>query len=453
MMTMSDEVVKMEVTKLRPHPENREVVTEGEEWESFVASINRHGVLTPLLVRPLDEGFEIVAGERRWRAAKWGLGLEVKVPCIVRDLSDAEALELMMVENLQREDLDPVEEARGVRLLVEQAGLTCEEVGERICKSAEWVELRQGLLDLPVEAQDRAREGAVALSVLQMVMHLPEGRREDGLQLVLHPAFQEQPLDARQAEQILEAEIIEPERMRREWEERHDALRSHWKAELHKRKRSGSESPLVHVAAWNEKAKGQAFDDKIYAMELTAGAPEGLTWLDLAIRHSLLVVIYPGRVEHENEKLRDSVAMVNDRLILEGEKALERHERGSAWLSAAVKAVTKEAPPEKVDPEEREDLAEAQREEARESQEVKMGAELSGWVDMGKVRAAQGLIERYLRTEGYLDPLPDWFPEVWTDFEGGGCALEFAEGVESALSWVISLVGEKAEEFEKGEEE
>lgn len=444
---MSDDVKdfeKIEVVSLKelvPHPDNREIVTEGSEWEEFCRSIRRHGVLTPLLVRDLgaDEPFQIVAGERRWTAAV-ELGLK-EVPVVVGELSDEEALELMMVENLQREDIDPVEEARGVRLLIERAGLSADEVGERICKSREWVELRQGLLGLPEEAQELARARSVSLGVLQMVLHLPEPERDRGLQMVLHPSFQEEPLNARQAEQLLEHEIIAPARARKEWEERAGALKMAWTVALREMVPQEDRGEVrVQVMEWGTKVRGQDAENVIPDPIWPANGKT--RWVELAVRHGLPVQVFPGRVDHGDEGRDDSVALVDDRLVMEGEKALERNEEGAAWLGAAVDAVRKAAPAPPVDPEARDDEEEAEREEMRLSRETVMSGELSGWVDMKKIRMAVDLMRYPLDQEDDLvvAPLPEWWREEWRHLTEANRV-----GFREALRWVLEECTGQAE--------
>lgn len=121
--------------------------------EELAQSIRESGVIQPLLVRPLGQGFELLAGERRWRAAQ-KLGLS-RVPAIVReDLNDDQALVVGLIENLQRESLTPIEAAEGLRRLSEQLGLTHEDLGRRIGKSREYVSNSLRLLNLaePVQA-------------------------------------------------------------------------------------------------------------------------------------------------------------------------------------------------------------------------------------------------------------------------------------------------------------
>src|SRR3954462_7349554 len=124
-------------------------------------SLRQRGVLQPVLVRPVAGGtYELVAGERRWRAAKLA-GLDT-VPALVRTHDDAQALEVALIENMAREDLNPVEEARACAALVEELGLTREEVGRRVGRSRVAVSNLLRLLDLPDEALALLEDGALS---------------------------------------------------------------------------------------------------------------------------------------------------------------------------------------------------------------------------------------------------------------------------------------------------
>jgi ParB family transcriptional regulator, chromosome partitioning protein len=155
-----------------PHPELREVAVElirpnprqprrGFDEQSLVAlaeSLRERGVLQPVLLRPIAGGtYELIAGERRWRAAQLA-GFE-RVPALVRPHGDAESLELALIENMAREDLNPVEEARACSLLVEELGLTREDVGRRVGRSRVAVSNLLRLLDLPDEVLDLLAAG------------------------------------------------------------------------------------------------------------------------------------------------------------------------------------------------------------------------------------------------------------------------------------------------------
>ena len=132
-----------------------------EALQALAGSLGERGVLQPVLVRAKPGGtYELVAGERRWRAAKIA-GLE-KIPALVRPRGDAEALELALIENMAREDLNPIEEARACAALVEELGLTREEVGRRVGRSRVAVSNLMRLLDLPDETIELLEEGALS---------------------------------------------------------------------------------------------------------------------------------------------------------------------------------------------------------------------------------------------------------------------------------------------------
>ncbi len=143
--------------RLSPSPTNPRKKFDGPEMDELTASIRVHGVLQPLVVRPKGEGFEIVAGERRFRAAKTA-GLEV-VPCMVRDLSDEDVLEIQIIENLQRQDLNPLEEARGFKIILDQGRLEIGDLAEKINVSAQYIGRRVAVLDLPEPMLEAWGEG------------------------------------------------------------------------------------------------------------------------------------------------------------------------------------------------------------------------------------------------------------------------------------------------------
>ena len=129
-----------------------------EALAALAASLADNGVLQPVLVRPIPGGtYELIAGERRWRAA--GLAGFETVPALVRPHGDAESLELALVENMAREDLNPVEEARACALLVEELGLSREDIGRRVGRSRVAVSNLMRLLDLPDDALDLIADG------------------------------------------------------------------------------------------------------------------------------------------------------------------------------------------------------------------------------------------------------------------------------------------------------
>jgi ParB family chromosome partitioning protein len=142
---------ELPVGLIKPNPKQPRTKFDDEALAGLASSIESSGVVQPLLVRPLHDGsYELIAGERRWRAARQA-GLE-KVPAVVRDSEQAERLQVALIENMVREDLNPVEEARACAALVEDTGLSKEELARRIGRSRPAVSNLIRLLDLPDEA-------------------------------------------------------------------------------------------------------------------------------------------------------------------------------------------------------------------------------------------------------------------------------------------------------------
>jgi ParB family chromosome partitioning protein len=155
-----DDLRRVPVDLIAPNPRQPRTSFDDETLQALSESIRERGVLQPVLVRPVAGGtYELIAGERRWRASQLA-GL-AEIPALVRERDDAEALEVALIENMAREDLNPVEEARACAALVEDLGLTREEVGRRVGRSRVAVSNLIRLLDLPDEALDLLERGAL----------------------------------------------------------------------------------------------------------------------------------------------------------------------------------------------------------------------------------------------------------------------------------------------------
>ncbi len=155
------ELRELPVETIVPNPNQPRTKFDPEALAGLASSIAESGVVQPLLVRPLhDGGYELIAGERRWRAAQQA-GLE-KVPAIVRDSEQAERLQVALIENMVREDLNPVEEARACAALVDELGLSKEDLARRIGRSRPAVSNLIRLLDLPDEALELLESGELS---------------------------------------------------------------------------------------------------------------------------------------------------------------------------------------------------------------------------------------------------------------------------------------------------
>jgi ParB family chromosome partitioning protein len=155
------ELRELPVEVIKPNPSQPRRRFDPESMDVLVASIKASGLVQPLLVRPLADGsYELIAGERRWRAAQ-EVGLE-RVPAVVRESAEAERLQTALVENMVREDLNPVEEARACAALVEDLELSKEEVGRRVGRSRSAISNLVRLLDLPDEALELLESGELS---------------------------------------------------------------------------------------------------------------------------------------------------------------------------------------------------------------------------------------------------------------------------------------------------
>ena len=157
-MTATNTLSINEIVPNKDQP--RKTFDEGALQE-LADSITQHGVLQPLLVRPLPSGgYQLVAGERRWRASRIA-GLK-EVPVVIKELSDVETMEIAIIENLQREDLNPIEEAEGLQALIDRCGFTQEEVAVSVGKSRPAIANSLRLLKLPQDIRDMTRKGEIS---------------------------------------------------------------------------------------------------------------------------------------------------------------------------------------------------------------------------------------------------------------------------------------------------
>ncbi len=149
------------INDIIPNKEQPRKTFDEAALEELAESIRQHGVLQPLLVRPLPTGgYQLVAGERRWRASRMA---ELKeVPVIIKELSDTEAMQIAIIENLQREDLNPIEEAQGLQALIDKCGFTQEEVAASVGKSRPAITNSLRLLRLPDEVLQMTQDGVIS---------------------------------------------------------------------------------------------------------------------------------------------------------------------------------------------------------------------------------------------------------------------------------------------------
>ena len=182
------------VAAIEPNPNQPRQRFHAQELEEMVLSIREKGILTPLLVNKTDVGYQLIAGERRWRAAQKA-GLE-RVPVVVRDVTPSESLELALIENIQRKDLNPIEEALACKKLLEDTASTQEILSRRLGKDRSTIANLLRLLKLPTDIQQDVLDDRLSMGHARLLAGLPE--REQ--QMALRDAIVKKGLSVRQAE-------------------------------------------------------------------------------------------------------------------------------------------------------------------------------------------------------------------------------------------------------------
>ena len=198
---------KLPLHKIEPNPDQPRRDFDPEELEELAESIRTHGVIQPLTVREMPNGYyQIIAGERRWRASRLA-GLE-EIPAVIIEADDKKAMELALIENLQRSDLNPVEEANGYDSLIREYGLTQEEAAARVGKSRPAVANALRLLSLCEGVLDKVRSGELTAGHARAILQLKSEKK----QLEAAQKISALGLSVRQAEMLCKNMTREPEK-------------------------------------------------------------------------------------------------------------------------------------------------------------------------------------------------------------------------------------------------
>jgi ParB family transcriptional regulator, chromosome partitioning protein len=152
-----DGITYIDINEIKPNRNQPRKLFDADRLQELADSIQEHGVIQPLIVRAVENGYELVAGERRWRAARLA-GLKV-VPCLLRQLTEEENALIAIIENMQREDLNPIEEAEGLNRMIDTFGLTQELVSKSVGKSRPYITNSLRLLKLPLEIKEFLSKG------------------------------------------------------------------------------------------------------------------------------------------------------------------------------------------------------------------------------------------------------------------------------------------------------
>ena len=166
----------IDINDIKPNSNQPRKTFDEDKLNELAASIEEHGLIQPLVLRKAEKGYEIVAGERRWRAAR-KIGIREN-PCIVRELTDEENMLLAIIENMQREDLNPIEEAEGIRQMIETYGLTQEEVSKSVGKSRPYIANSLRLLRLPETVRKYIEDGSLSTGHAKAIAAVSDEKKQ-----------------------------------------------------------------------------------------------------------------------------------------------------------------------------------------------------------------------------------------------------------------------------------
>ncbi len=200
----SDNVFMLKISKVEPNKEQPRKVFDEEKLEILSESIKIHGVIQPIIVKEAKGGYyQIIAGERRWRASRMA-GLK-EIPAIIRTYNEMTTMEVALIENLQREDLNPIEEALGYKALLDEFSLTQENVSQRVGKSRSAVANSLRLLSLSEEIQDMLSQGLISSGHARAILSVHEEKQSEFANQIISAD-----LSVRQAEKIAKSLNDEP---------------------------------------------------------------------------------------------------------------------------------------------------------------------------------------------------------------------------------------------------
>lgn len=193
-----NQVNMIDVNKITANPFQPRKQFDMEKLEQLAESIKEHGVLEPIIVRRVEDSYQIVVGERRWRASCMA-GLET-IPAVIKDLSDREMTEIALIENLQREDLNAIEEAEGYRILMEEFALTQEEVAQSVGKKRSSIANALRLLSLEEPIKRYVADGLISRGHAKVLLSV----ESEKLRLALAKRIVEEGLSVRQLEKLIQ---------------------------------------------------------------------------------------------------------------------------------------------------------------------------------------------------------------------------------------------------------
>jgi len=172
----SSKVIVLNVSDIKPNPLQPRENFNSEEMEELIESIKEKGVIQPVLVRQRPDGYELIAGERRLRAARM-LNIQ-EIPAIIKDVDDKDSLEIALIENIQRQDLNPIEEARAYQYLIDKYNMTQDDIARVIGKARASVTNLLRLLKLPIEVQNEIKNGRISFGHGRALLEVEDVNRQ-----------------------------------------------------------------------------------------------------------------------------------------------------------------------------------------------------------------------------------------------------------------------------------
>lgn len=198
-------IIELKISQIEPNKDQPRTVFDEEKLAALAESIDEYGVITPIVVKKLDNGFyKIIAGERRWRASK--IAGKKTIPVIIKDYDDKETMEVALIENLQRENLNPFEEAKGYKELMDIFSLTQEEVAKKVGKSRSAVANSIRLLSLPDEIKKYVLEEKLSVGHVRAILSI----ENDEIRLIAAEKIIENGMNVRQTESYIASLLKEP---------------------------------------------------------------------------------------------------------------------------------------------------------------------------------------------------------------------------------------------------
>ncbi|MDI3476501.1 MAG: ParB family transcriptional regulator, chromosome partitioning protein [Thermoanaerobacterium sp.] len=202
-------VENIKISDIEPNQFQPRKHFDDESLKELSDSIKEHGIIQPIIVRKINFGYQIVAGERRWRAAKLA-GLK-EIPAIVKDFDDQKVMEIALIENLQREDLNPIDEAKAYKSLMEQFNLTQEEISKRVGKSRSAIANSIRLLNLDENVQNMLMEGKITTGHAKVILALQDADKQN----IIANKIVDKNLNVRETENLIK-EVASPKRKKRQ---------------------------------------------------------------------------------------------------------------------------------------------------------------------------------------------------------------------------------------------